>query len=281
MKALKHAAKKFLNATAGPAMTSRIADQIADKRAAAEYRLTKTGRESARRLATLKDRYRGERCVIIGNGPSLKSMDLSPLRDEYTFGLNRIYLLYERLGFSTNFFVSVNRYVLEQCADEISEVPGMKFISWPARKHIPPADNVIYLRSTSGPRFCTELPTEGVWEGATVTYVAMQLAYYLGFAQVILIGVDHAFTSKGPAHKLVTSTGEDPDHFDPSYFGAGFRWQLPDLDQSEVAFRLAKSQFESAGRAIVDATVGGKLDVFPKVNYESMFSLKEAQERSA
>ncbi len=109
----------------------------------------------------------------------------------------------------------------------------------------------------------------------------MQLAYYLGFEQVILIGVDHSFASKGPAHQLVTSTGDDPNHFDPSYFGAGFRWQLPDLEQSEVAYRLAKMQFERAGREILDATVGGRLDVFPKVNYQSIFPTKQAKSRPA
>lgn len=281
MNPLKRAAKKLLNATVGPARTGRVGNQYADKRTAAVYRMTQSGRDSARRLAALKNRYRGERCVIIGNGPSLKDMNLSPLRDEYTFGLNRIYLLFERLGFSTTFFVSVNRYVLEQCADEIRVVPGMKFISWSARAWIPPDDDVVYLRSTLGPRFCTEPPSQGVWEGATVTYVAMQLAYYLGFEQVILIGVDHSFTSKGPAHQLVTSTGDDPNHFDPSYFGEGFRWQLPDLAQSEVAYRLARSQFQLAGREIVDATVGGKLEVFPKVNYDLLFPTRKATERLA
>ena len=98
---------------------------------------------------------------------------------------------------------------------------------------------------------------------------------------MILIGVDHSFTSKGPAHQLVTSPGDDPNHFDPSYFGEGFRWQLPDLAQSEVAYRLARSQFQLAGREIVDATVGGKLDVFPKVNYNLLFPTKRATERSA
>lgn len=281
MKPLKQAAKKILSLTVGRAMTERIVDQYADKRDAAAYRLTEAGRESAQRLLGLKNRYRGERCVIIGNGPSLNSMDLSPLRDEYTFGLNRIYLLYERLGFATDFLVSVNRYVLEQCAGEIQALPGTKFISWPARALMPFDDDVIYIRSTLGPRFCTDLPSQGVWEGATVTYVAIQLAYYLGFEQVILIGVDHSFASKGPAHQLVTSTGDDPDHFDPSYFGAGFRWQLPDLDQSEVAYRLAKAHFESAGREIVDATVAGKLDVFPKVDYDAIFSARRAGGRSA
>lgn len=104
-----------------------------------------------------------------------------------------------------------------------------------------------------------------------MTYVAMQIAYYLGFHIVILIGVDHTFEAKGEPHTTVVSAGDDRDHFSLNYFGKGFRWQLPDLETSEVAYRLARSQFEHSGRRIVDATVGGKLDVFPKVPFESCF----------
>ena len=55
------------------------------------------------------------------------------------------------------------------------------------------------------------------------------------------------------------------------YFGKGFRWQLPDLDTSELAYLRARRAYESAGRRIVDATVGGQLDVFPKVDFDSYF----------
>ena len=92
----------------------------------------------------------------------------------------------------------------------------------------------------------------------------MQLAYHLGFTDVILVGVDHSFATQGPANKLVTSQGPDPNHFDPSYFGAGIRWQLPDLEVSEASYRLARQHFEADGRRIRDATVGGKLDRVPE-----------------
>ena len=45
--------------------------------------------------------------MIVGNGPSLAGMDLSPLRDEFTFGLNRSYLMFDRIGFNTTFLVAV------------------------------------------------------------------------------------------------------------------------------------------------------------------------------
>jgi hypothetical protein len=108
---------------------------------------------------------------------------------------------------------------------------------------------------------------QGAWEGATVTYMAMQLAYHMGFTKVILIGVDHSFASKGPANKLVTAGAPDQNHFDPHYFGPGVKWELPDLEMSEVAYRLARDHFTADGREIVDATVGGNLSVFRKVDY--------------
>ncbi len=271
MNGMKMLTKRILTAILGPTATDRIATLYEDKKTQIEYRLNPIGCRSAQRLRTFKDRYWGKRCFIIGNGPSLNAMDLSPLRNEYTFGLNRIYLLFDRLGFPTTFFVSVNRYVIDQCADDIEKLPCIKFIGWRARHFIRPKDDVIFLRSVRDPCFSTDPVTQGVWEGATVTYVAMQLAFYFGFHQVILIGVDHSFQTNGPPHQLVTSTGDDPNHFDPSYFGKGFRWQLPDLGMSEVAYQMARNQFEGAGREILDATVGGKLKIFPKKNYHSLF----------
>ena len=92
----------------------------------------------------------------------------------------------------------------------------------------------------------------------------MQLAYWMGFQKVVLIGVDHRFATEGPAHKAVTSQSDDPNHFDPNYFGKGFKWQLPDLLTSGIAYGIAKRAFEADGRKVVDCTVDGALDVFPK-----------------
>ena len=97
------------------------------------------------------------------------------------------------------------------------------------------------------------------------------MAYFLGFQEVILIGVDHNFVSKGKPNTTVVSAGDDPNHFSPAYFGKGFRWQLPDLVTSEKGYQLAKEAFESTGRKVLDATIEGKLTVFPKTDYDRMF----------
>ena len=222
------------------------------------------------RLNKMKNRYHGQRCFIIGNGPSLNKMDLCLLKNEFTIGLNRIYLLFPKMGFTTTFYVAVNKLVIEQCAHEIEKLPMPKFISWHARKSINVTPDMIYIRSPGSKSSFSKNPSSKIWEGSTVTYVAMQIAFYLGFSQVILIGVDHNFTTKGEPHKRVISEGPDPNHFSPDYFNKGFHWQLPDLESSEKAYRLAKQYFEQDGREILDATVEGKLDVFPKVEYQSL-----------
>jgi hypothetical protein len=263
-------ATRYIKTLLGEDTTARMVEHL-DTTCGLWYRRSPAYRESLRTLTSYRDKHAGQRCVIIGNGPSLRRMDLAPLETEMTFGLNRIYLLFDTLGFHTTYYVSINKYVIEQCAEDIGQLTGPKFISWKARRLIPATPDVIFLRSRRSPRFCTDLPREGIWEGATVTYVALQLAYYMGFRQVILIGVDHAFQTTGKPHELVVSQGHDPNHFHPGYFGKGFRWQLPDLDTSEIAYRMAKDAFERAGREIVDATVGGKLQVFRKVDYQTLF----------
>ncbi len=229
-------------------------------------------RRSRIRMTKYHNIHRGERCFIIGNGPSLKQTDLTKLKGEYTFGLNRIYLLFPELGFTTNYFVSINDLVIEQCAEEIAALPIPKFLAWHSNRHFQRfPDDMIFLYTTyTGPRFAKDMAGR-VWEGATVTNVALQLAFYMGFEKVILIGVDHNFASKGDANKTVVSSGDDPNHFDPRYFGKGFRWQLPDLDTSEIGYNLARKAYQKAGREVVDATIGGKLTIFPKVDYNSLF----------
>jgi len=228
--------------------------------------------ESRRRLEAYRDSRRGQRCFIIGNGPSLRQTDLSRLKDEFTFGMNRIYLAFPELGFTTSCLVSVNELVLEQCAAEMRALSIPKFLTWRARRWFRHDPQVIYLDSDfTGPENFSGNATHRLFEGFTVTFVALQLAFFMGFDEAILIGVDHNFVTQGRPNQAVISQGDDPNHFAPNYFGKGFKWQLPDLEGSERAYRLAKAAYEAAGRRVLDATVGGKLTIFPKVDYLSLF----------
>lgn len=236
-------------------------------------------RISIERLAALKDIHKGRRAFIIGNGPSLKNTDMGKLREEITFGMNRIYLMFPELGFSTTYLSVVNDLVIEQTAGDLAALEIPKFLCWRSRRFFSASQFTnsqstrlpTFLYTTyDAPRFSPDVRWR-VWEGATVTYVTMQLAFHMGISEAILIGVDHNYTTTGKPNTTITSAGDDPNHFDARYFGKGFRWQLPDLETSEIAYRMARKAYENAGRRIVDATVGGKLTIFEKMDFDSLF----------
>jgi hypothetical protein len=121
-----------------------------------------------------------------------------------------------------------------------------------------------------GSDLCEPVCSEG-----TATYLALQVAFSMGFSQAILVGVDHNFVEKGTPNRAQVRTNEiDANHFHPGYFPKGTRWQLPDLLRSEVAYAQARDAFLADGREVVDATVGGALTVFEKVAYESLVELE-------
>jgi len=142
------------------------------------WKLGRQGRRNRRSLSDFRNRHSGERCFIIGNGPSLNRMDLKPLRGETAFSLNRGYLYYDRIGRPCDYLVAVNTLVLQQFAEEISALDNTKFLAWGCRRWYQPDDRILYLAGPTRaepPRFSTDISRD-LWAGATVTYVAMQLA---------------------------------------------------------------------------------------------------------
>lgn len=234
------------------------------------WRYSLAGAANLARLSALRNRHFGRRCFIVGNGPSLREMDLTPLRGEFIIGTNLIHLHPECVRWSRWYYCCVNPHVIAQSREAIAGLGVVKFLPWEERGRLGRVSGSLWVRTLHRPGFCMDL-TEPLWQGGTVTYVALQTAFHLGFTEVVLIGVDHHYERAGQPNKLVVSEGADPDHFSPAYFGPGFRWQLPDLEQSETAYRLARQAFEQEGRRVRDATVGGRLTVFPRVRFEDLF----------
>src|SRR3546814_433349 len=225
------------------------------------------------RFPLLRERHRGERCVLVANGPSLNTMDLSFLRNETVIGTNKIYLGFERFDFYPRYYVAVNPKVLGQSADRIRELNCVKFLSDRCSDFIPEDGLTYHINTTRAPaRFCRDI-SDGVHEGWTVTHAALQVARYLGFSEVVLVGMDHRYEYNGTPNQTQRLDGPDPNHFSPDYFGNGQQWDNPDLAHSEESYRVARAEFERDGRRIIDATVDGACTVFEKADYKELFPL--------
>ena len=149
------------------------------------------------KLKLYENKYKGQTCYLVANGPSLKKMDLSFLENKISFGLNRIYLAYDDMKFTNNFLVSINKLVLSQFSDDINSLKITKFLNWECRNHfdLNMENNLFVYKSFFGKKFGKKMNTS-INPAATVTYAALQIIYYMGFQKVIIIGMDHNFITK-------------------------------------------------------------------------------------
>ena len=223
-------------------------------------------------IESLKGKYKGKRCFVIGNGPSLNEQDLTLLKDEFTIGSNYIYMNYEKMGFYPSIFTIANYLVAEQRIDEINDLPeSIKIFPYFLNYCIKKDERTFFLNSAAVKEFFTDLTQNISWQ-STVTFFNMQLAYYLGFDEVYLIGVDNSYVQPkdGKEGAMIEQEEDDPNHFCGTYF-KGLTWQKADTDAMEYVYYLTKEVFEKSEQKIFNATHGGRLEVFPRVSYESLF----------
>jgi hypothetical protein len=237
----------------------------------------------------MRNRYLGERCFVMGNGPSLNRTDLSKLKDEYTFGVNKIYLLFDRIEWRPTFYTLLDWRVGPEIAPHVDQLEdSLKFYPNRFRGILPDADDVYWY--TTRPvldhiddQFQPDI-VDGVPSKGTIVVTALQLAFFLGFREIYLIGTDASYSipetvkQTGPDRfgtgiklNLESTKDDDPNHFDPTYFGKGAKWHDPNVDEMVRQFRNMRRGAEFHGGKIYNATVGGELEVFERVDYDSLF----------
>jgi len=242
-------------------------------------------KEEEKGLKRLKNKFKGERCFIVGNGPSLNKCDLSLLKDEYSFAVNGIFYKTEEMGFKPTFYMVEDGHVVDDNLAKVNEYDTeYKFFPSLYKNKIKKTDNTYFFAADLGfyrgdhssfeqPRFSFDF-SKVAYCGQSVTYLNMQLAYYLGFAEVYLIGMDFSYqirqTDEVRGQTLI-SNEDDINHFHPDYFGKGKKWHDPKVHNVSKNYQYAKEKFEKDKRKILNATVGGKLELFDRVDYNELF----------
>lgn len=236
-------------------------------------------------LRRLRDRYSNRsRCFIIGNGPSLNETNLDLLIDEITFGVNGIFLKFPETRFRPTFYVVEDHLVAEDRCDEINDLTGsIKLFPIYNGYCLHEGPNTIFFNHRPRPSFPHgfDFSTDAskvTYAGCTVTFTCMQLAFYFGFKEIYLVGVDHNYEIPKDVKQqdtygtqILDMSCNDPNHFHPEYFGRGRRWHDPQVEKMGEAYKEALKVTRSNGVEILNATIGGKLEVFPRVDYYSLF----------
>jgi hypothetical protein len=240
------------------------------------WNLTKEGRGNRKQLKNLQNIHAGKRCFILGNGPSLLKCDLSKLKSEITIASNANFLIWDQTGFQPSYLTVEDRLVAEDRKTELNSIKNVTKIFPRDLRHFLKLDAAtLYInflrRYVPFPKFSEKFDEKVYW-GGTVSFLNLQLAFYLGCTEIYLIGFDHSYiVPSNIINHVITSEKDDVNHIHPNYFGKGYRWHDPNVDRMELAYILAKSTLENNAVKIQNATVGGKLETFQRIDYETLF----------
>lgn len=233
-------------------------------------------------LAAYKNKYSGSRCFFIGNGPSLRAEDLTKLHEtgDVTFAFNRIYNIFDKTPWRPTFYISQDEKMLAGCADIVCGLRAeAKFIpiqlKWWNDISI---DNATYFNIVGQ-------QTDEVWQflfsddisrciynSNTVLYSAAQIAAYMGFNEIYLIGVDHHFHISQNNKGEIVVDNSVKDYFTDKYNEDKDKLYIPNTERSTLTYIAMKNHCDARGINVFNATRGGMLEVFERTEFDSLFN---------
>jgi len=223
----------------------------------------------------LHGKYRGRRGFVIGNGPSLRISDLTRLKDEVCIASNKVYLAYPETPWRPTLLTCADRLVWEKIRGEIHQHSDrIHLLS--TLKVGPVKAEVVLIRNRCGFQghrdgFATDI-LQGAFGGRTVTYTNLQIAAHLGLNPIYLIGCDHYYRGEAVARKegekVVHEGGMN--HFVKNYRQPGEIVNSAPIEQMTAAFENAFRVASAAGIEIRNATRGGYLEAFPRVDLDHL-----------
>lgn len=218
-------------------------------------------------LKKFKDIHKGRRCFLIGNGPSLRMEDLEVLRsnNEISFGVNRVYLGYTETKWRPTYYCVSDRNIMLHSYDEIEALSGTKFF-----RHISLSGHQFHgseiyeydslVCGADDIRLSYEIE-KGIYQGHSVIYDALQIAVYMGFSEIYLLGVDLSdginYQSDG-AHFYKSPNSKES-------LGGG------DIKRTRRCFGEAQKLLEKRGVKLSNATRGAVWTNVSLVDFDQLF----------
>ena len=233
-------------------------------------------------LKSLKDIHKGERCFIIGNGPSLTVQDLEKIGDESSFAFNRIYFMFDKTKWRPTYYMCIDIGVLGMNLPEIVklELPTIILSDTVRNKIHENHSNIHFLydyarfkinRFGFDPPYISEDISNHFCFGSTVTFDAIQLAIYMGYSEIYLVGVDHNYSVKANAKGQISKDESVKDYFEGLEKTA---ITVMNYEATTAAYEAARKYCDQHGIKIYNATRGGKLEAFERVDFDSLFESK-------
>jgi hypothetical protein len=226
--------------------------------------------------------YKGARCFILGNGPSLSLEDLETLREnnEIIFASNNFYKWFDKTKLRPDFYFISD--VLDVRVEDFIAVDNINFIVNIGFRNdvLKKAKKVFYFETSPWvqysyypykPFFSEDLPL--TYEAGSICYIMLQMAVNMGFKEIYFLGMDNAFPVVVKHDGTVIIDEKIQHHF---YGDHKLRLATYNKDMFEAEYKYAREYCERKGVSIFNATRGGKLEVFERVDFDSLFPKEDA-----
>lgn len=217
-------------------------------------------------LAKYKNIHYGERCFILGNGPSMKVNDLEKIyaANEISFASNRMFRIFDSTKWRPTYYVVGDSIVYRNNKDLLPK--NVTCFIRDFNEKDSKSDNINWYSSNGEkyypgyPQFSEDL-VQGVFGGRMVTYDMFQIAAYMGFNEIYLLGIDFSWGEDGKNTHFYKSSDEDPV----------VKEAIKYRDEVIHAYISAKNYADSHGIKIYNATRGGYLEIFERVDFDKLF----------
>jgi hypothetical protein len=234
-----------------------------------DHKLERYYRLNTPNIKNFKDIHKGQRCFIIGTGPSLNKTNLSLIKDEIIFGVNTLYRGLPKFGITCNYYAVSDAEVWKGHFKNIFDLDTILFLSSDTGKeylsHLRlykkyQKNEPFVIRDLgdmwSSKNFSNDLSTGAYWGDTVIIDIGLQAAYYMGFKEVYLLGCDCDYSG---LHRFDGSTTECVAG------GAAGDWSMV-----FASYEICKKAYEEDSREIINATVGGKLEIFKRRKLEEI-----------
>lgn len=233
--------------------------------------------QDKKKIQAFKGIHCGEKCFIIGNGPSLLATDLEALNNKniVCFGVNRIYDIFDRTSWRPDYYFCTDITVIQNEREKIcGNAKIYSFFHLKAKKYIGNMDNSCfftevfhnYVKWYRPQQYrVSEDVSECFYVSGTIALHAVQMAIYMGFKDIYFLGVDHNYkfqmdsNGKMTGDKFVQNSHfADCKDYGYEYYAHG---------AVSEAYEITKKYCDQAGIHIFNATRGGKLETFKRVDF--------------
>ncbi len=240
-------------------------------------------RKFSPKIKEFKDKYKGETCFIVGNGPSLRIEDLDRLTEKHCFAANGIYKMFSHTCWRPEFYFSQDSLMTQDILlKDIGNILDLKHIFTSINSKMvdfnEKYDKIKYMRlyyeeDNSGlPQFSTDCE-KMINLSCTVTYSMLQMAAYMGFKTIYLLGMDCSYQYEELEDGTVIRNDVKSYGDIIAELTSGYSWdgKGAEVYQQIKGYKAAKKFAENNDIQIYNATRGGKLEIFERVDFDSLF----------